>query len=148
METPQRKRRRSETPSSPSSSRYVNKRFCTNTLTSPSPKIVHFDPAGDGGDTVLVSNVPESPVARRKGIVPAAVTFAPNTPSGQINDPFAKLNLKTPAQQKGLSTPGAAKNDSEGTKSVRKSARKTPASIKSRKVLPFRIKVPASIFHI
>lgn len=97
---------------------------------------------------MLVSNVPESPVARRKGTVPVAVTFAPNTPSGQINDPFAKLNLKTPAQQKGLSTPGAAKNDSEGTKSVRKSARKTPASVKSRKVLPFRIKVPASIFHI
>jgi hypothetical protein len=146
METPQRKRRRAETPSSPWSSLHVNKRPCTDILPSPSPKTVRFDPVRHGEDTVLESDVPESPIAQAKGIVPLAVSFAPNTPTGQINDPFKKLSLKTSAQKKGLSTPAPAKHDSEGTKSVKKSARKTPASVRSRKAWPFRIKV--SIFML
>jgi len=69
------------------------------------------------------------------------VSFAPHTPLGEINDPFAKLNLKTSAKKKSLATPVAQKATAEGSKSVKKSARKTPGSAKTNKAQPFRIKV-------
>src|SRR5271169_1922891 len=90
-ETPTRKRSRSETPSS-ASSRYVNKRLCQGTLTSPSPKTVHFDPINPEEDAVLESDVPESPITPGKQTAGVSVSFAPNTPMSEISDPFAKLN--------------------------------------------------------
>jgi hypothetical protein len=138
IETPQRKRSRSATPSS-SSSRRVNKRFRPDTLLSLSPKSVSLDPANGDEDVVLESDVPESPIAPSRPIAALSVSFAPNTPLREINDPFAKLNLKTSAQKKNLATPVASKTNSDGSKSVRKSARKTPGTGKSNKC--FRIKV-------
>jgi len=137
IETPQRKRPRSATPSS--SPRHVNKRFCPDTLSSPSRKSVRLDPVNGDEDVVLESDVPESPIAHSRPIAALSVSFAPNTPLREINDPFAKLNLKTSAQKKNLATPVTSKTNSDGTKSVKKSARKTPGTGRSNK--SFRIKV-------
>jgi hypothetical protein len=57
----------------------------------------------------------------------------------EINDPFAKLNLKVSAQKKHLTTPVASKSNSDETKSAKKSVRKTPGSAKANKA--FKIKV-------
>jgi hypothetical protein len=144
VETPPRKRPRSETPASSSSSRHINKRCRPDTLGSPSPKAVHFDPIHLEKDKILESDVPESPIVQRKATAPLSVSFAsipPRTPMTEINDPLAKLNLKASAQKKNLATPVASKSNSEGIKSVKKSARKTPGSAKSNKAQPFRIKV-------
>jgi hypothetical protein len=87
------------------------------------------------------SDVPESPIVQRKA---AAVSFAAPllTPIREINNPFAKLNIKTSAQKKGtLATPVKLKSSADGNKSVKKSARKTPGSGKSNKPLPFKIQV-------
>jgi hypothetical protein len=145
METPVRKRRRSATPSSLSSaSRHVNKRFRSNSLASPSPKNVRFSTISyeEEQDTVMDLAIPESPISQNGTTVP--VSFAPVpplTPTVEINNPFAKLNLKASAQKKVMSTPIASKSGTDGIKSVKKSARKTPGSGKTNKVLPFLIKV-------
>ena len=146
LRTPQWKRRLSESPSSSLSS-HVNKRFCTETLASPSPKAVRFNPAIDEADNDAVeeSDVPESPI-RERSQAPAVAELRftsgqPNTPINGIHAPFKKLNLKTSAQKMVPATPLALKNTSEKPKSVRKSAKKTPGSTKANKVLPFRIKV-------
>lgn len=139
METPPRKRLRSRSPSS-SSSRNINKRFCFNTLVSPS---VQFDPANHGQDidTVMESDVPESPIAQRTQNTSLSVSFAPSTPSSGINNPFANLTLKSSLQQRTLATPVQSKSVIEGPKSVKKSARKTPGGAKTSKSMPFQIKV-------
>lgn len=138
IETPQRKRPRSATPSS-SSPLHVNKRFRPDTLASPSPKSVRLDPVNGDEDVVLESDVPESPIPPSKPIAALSVSFAPNTPLREINDPFARLNLKTSTQKKNLATPVASKTNADGSKSVKKSARKTPGTGRSNK--SFRIKV-------
>lgn len=138
-ETPPRKRRRSETPCS-SSSHHINKRFRPEALTSPSPTIVRFDPINHNEDAIPESDIPESPIAPSKEATVLSVSFAPGTPTVEINDPFARLKVSS-AQKKTFATPVALKNNSEGSKSVKKSARKTPGSVKSSKALPFRIKV-------
>ena len=146
METPQRKRPRSETPHS-LLSRHVNKRFRRNSFISPSPKTVRFNPAIEGAqnDTIDESDVPESPIKKYLQVSPVSgFPFAsgqPKTPEGEINVPFAKLNLKSSTQKKNTTTPVVSKITSEGPKSINKSAKKTPGSAKSNKVLPFRIKV-------
>ena len=146
METPPRKRPRLSTPSSSSSRKHVNKRICTNGLAPPSPynstgKLYRAN-TEDEMDTVLESDVPESPIVQRKEQTALSVAFAPHTPLSEINNPFAKLNLKTSAQKKALATPVVPKAAVEGSKLVKKSARKTPGSAKTNKVQPFRIKVP------
>lgn len=142
VQTPPRKRPRSSTPSS-ASSHNVNKRLRPDTPPSPSPKTVRFNPINpeeDEEDAVLESDVPESSIVPSSKL-PAAfsVTFAPDTPITEIDDPFAKLNIKTSAQKMHLATPIRLKINAEGSKSVKKSARKTPGSAKSNKA--FRIKV-------
>ena len=145
LETPLRKRRRSTTPFS--SLRHPNKRARSSSIFSPSPKIVRFDPLSHGEDIdiVMESNVPESPIAlRRSASVTAVSAQSPQTPGGAgIDNPFAKLSLKTPRQGKENVTPMVAKS-SDHTKSAKRSARKTPGSAKSQKALPFRIKVQLS----
>ena len=138
-ETPPRKRRRSQTPSS-SSSHQVNKRFRSDILTSPSPSTARFSLINNNEDAVLESDVPESPIAPSKEASTLSVSFAPGTPMTEINDPFARLKVSS-AQKKAFATPVALKSDLDGSKSVKKSARKTPGSAKSNKPLPFRIKV-------
>ena len=137
-ETPPRKRPRSQTPSS-SSSHHVNKRFRPETL-SPSPRAIRFDPVNTEEDQILESDTPESPIAASKGTTTLSVSFAPRTPMTEINGPFEKLKVSS-AQKKTLATPVALKSNPEGSKSVKKSARKTPGSAKSNKALQFRIKV-------
>lgn len=139
-ETLPRKRRRSQTPSS---SHHINKRFCPETLTSPSRTNPHFDPINNNKDAILESDVPESPVVPGKDATMLSVSFAPGTPMAEINDPFARLKVSS-AQKKTFATPVALKSNSEGSKSVKKSARKTPGSAKSNKPLPFLIKVKLS----
>lgn len=146
LQTPQLKRRRSDSPSS-SLSNHVNKRFYSETLASPSPKAVRFDPAINGADNDAVeeSDVPESPI-REHSQAPAVpglrfTSGQPNTPINGINGPLKRLNLKASAQKMVPATPLAFKATSERPKSVRKSAKKTPGSTKANKVLPFRIKV-------
>src|SRR5271170_594596 len=150
METPPRKRPRSSTPAS-SSSKHVNKRVCSNPPPPPSPYTTTRNsyPTNDEEelDTVLESDVPESPITQRKDHTALSVSFAPHTPLGEINDPFAKLNLKTSAQKKSLATPVAQKATTEGSKSVKKSARKTPGSAKTNRAQPFRIKVSVFPSH-
>lgn len=151
LETPVRKRPRSSTPSF-SSSRHANKRFRSNSIVSPSPKLVRFDSLSHGEDldAVMESDVPESPIAARKGSgsVARESACALLTPgAGDINNPFSKLTLKTPAHRKTMATPTAAKPGTDGTKSVRKSVRKTPGSVKSQKAPPFRIKVSWYFHH-
>jgi len=145
METPPRKRPRSSTPSSTSSRKHVNKRVCSNGPPPPSPYTAPGNSNRtnneDDMDTVLESDVPKSPIVQRKDHTALSVSFAPHTPLGEINDPFAKLNLKTSAQKKALATPVVSKGAVEGSKSVKKSARKTPGSAKANKAQPFRIKV-------
>src|SRR5438046_1402868 len=138
-ETPPRKRPRSQTPSS-SSSHHVNKRFRPEILTSPTPRSVRFDPVNPDEDELLESDVPESPIAASKGTSTLSVSFAPGTPVTEINGPFEKLKVSS-VQKKNLATPVALKSNSEGSKSVKKSVRKTPGSAKSNKALSFRIKV-------
>src|SRR5947199_5179099 len=97
METPPRKRSRTETPSSTSPSRnHVNKRFRPNFPPSQSPKAVHFDPSNlEEEDTIHESDVPESPIALTKVSttpppLPLSVSFAsllPFTPTVEMNDP-------------------------------------------------------------
>jgi hypothetical protein len=135
-ETPPRKRRRSETPSS----RHINKRFRPEALTSSSPRTGGFDPINHNEDAISESDVPESPIAPSKEATILSVSFAPGTPTSVINDPFARLKVSS-AQKKTFATPVALKSNSEGSKSVKKSARKTPGSVKASKALPFRIKV-------
>ena len=146
MCTPVRKRPRSHTPSSVSPN-HINKRHRSrsNSLTSPSPAHKHtpFNITDDlDGDTVMESDVPESPIVQRRA---NAVSFAapPLTPIREINNPFAKLNIKASAQKKStLATRIALKSvTGDGNKSVKKSARKTPGSGKSNKPLPFKIQV-------
>lgn len=144
MLTPVRKRPRSQTPSS-SSSNNINKRhrYRSNSLTSPSPahKYTHLNTIDDpDGDTVMDSDVLESPIVQRKA---AAVSFAALlTPIREINNPFAKLNIKASAQKKTtLATPVKLKSSADGSKSIKRSARKTPGSGKSNKPLPFKIHV-------
>jgi hypothetical protein len=134
LETPVRKRARSDTPSTRSSSR-VNKRLRSKPTSSPSPKIVRFDDCADD-DMVMESDVPESPVQLRS--IPTLV--APTTPkTPALRNPFSKLTLNTPSQSKLVTTPA-----SKVVKSVKKSARKTPGSVKPLKLLPFRINVVLS----
>ena len=137
-ETPPRKRTRCFTPSS--SSHNVNKRFRLNTPISPSPRTVRFDSANVAQeDAILESDVPESPIGTRKGSNRGlSVSCEPHTPPAQIKNPFAKLKVSS-ADKKSLATPVAVKANAEGSKSVKKSARKTPGSAKSTKA--FRIKV-------
>lgn len=150
METPVRKRRRSTTPVSVSSaSRHVNKRFRSNSLASPSPKNVRFSTMTleEEQDTVMELAIPESPISQNETV--ELVSFAPVpplTPTVEINNPFAKLNLKASAQKKVMNTPIASKSGTDAVKSVKKSARKTPGSGRANKVLPFLIKVP--YYHI
>jgi hypothetical protein len=138
-ETPPRKRRRSQTPS-PSSSHHVNKRFCPQTLTSPSLRAAPFDSIIHNEDAILESDVPESPTTPRKEATTLSVSFAPATPMTEINNPFARLKVSS-VQKKTFTTPVVSKSNPEGSKSERKSVRKTPGSVKSNKALPFRIKV-------
>jgi len=144
LETPCRKRTRSGTPLSHSSSRHLNKRFRTDDiLASPSPQNVRTRhlPLEEDPDTVMESDVPESPIAARKSLLSASFeTIEPSTPSGELDDPFAKLNLKSSSGKKGLATPVAVKTG-DGNKSVKKSVRKTPGHPKTPKSLPFRINV-------
>jgi hypothetical protein len=146
LETPRRKRPRSN-PSSSSSSRHVNKRIRTNTISSPSPKTVRFDPIGYEEEAILESDVPESPIALKNGST-LTVSFENiplRTPTVEIDDPFTKLNLKSSTQKTNLNTPVATKTNTDGSKSVKKSARKTPGSAKANRALPFRIKVVLNI---
>ena len=142
METPVRKRCYSEISSS-SSSRHVNKRFRSNSLASASPKVVRFNSSHheEDPDTVMESDVPDSPIAQRKSAPPLSVSFTsaqPLTPLSNLNNPFAKLNLKASAQKKNLSTPIVVKSSTDGSKSVKKIARRTPGSAKANKSMPFR----------
>lgn len=145
MLTPVRKRLRPQTPSS-SSPNKINKRYrCrSNSRTSASPALKDTHLSGidePDGDTVMESDVPESPIVQRKA---AAVSFAAPllTPVREINNPFAKLNIKASAQKKAtLATPVKLKSSADGNKSMKKSARKTPGSGKSNKPLPFKIQV-------
>jgi hypothetical protein len=146
MSTPSRKRPCSEPPSS-SSPRGHHKRLRTEALLmSPSPKTIRLAPENNGEDVdaILESDVPESPIRQPQETGLSSVSFASSrsqTPSREITDPFSRLNIKSSAHKRNLSTPVAVKLNSEGPKSVKKSARKTPGSAKSSKVLPFRIKV-------
>jgi hypothetical protein len=143
LQTPIRKRPRSTTPFS--SSRHPNKRARSNSLISPSPKVVRFDPLSHGEDldTHMESDVPESPILARRGVsVLGGGPVVPLTPGeAEIGGPFAKLTLKTPAHRKGVATPIAAAMSGDRTKSLKKSSRKIPGSVKSSKPLSFRIKV-------
>ena len=147
METPFRKRPRCSTPSSSSSPfpKHVNKRICSNRPPPASPYTTiensYTTNNQDDPDTVLESDVPESPIAQRKDHSAPSVSFAPHTPLAEINYPFAKLNLKASAQKSCLETPVVPKTAVEGSKSAKKSGRKTPGSTKANKAQPFRIKV-------
>src|SRR5579862_6878931 len=148
--TPVRKRPRSQTPSS-SSPNNINKRHrCrSNSLTSASPalKYTHISNIDElDGDTVMDSDVPESPIVQHRA---AAVSFAAPllTPVREINNPFAKLNIKASAQKTAmLATPVKLKSSADGNKSIKKSARKTPGSGKNNKPLPFTIQVTYKCF--
>lgn len=96
----------------------------------------------------MESDVPESPIVQRKVNNTVSVSFATPTlmtPLREINNPFAKLNIKASAQKKitsSLATPVAIKSiATDGNKSVKKNARKTPGGGKSNKPQPFKIQV-------
>jgi hypothetical protein len=140
LETPPRKRPRSSTPRSSSSAHRVNKRFCPNPRTSPSPRIVHFGPPPTDDDAIPESDVPESPIPNKRANLEVSFV-APATPMREIKSPFERLNLKSSVQKKGgLATPVRG-GGGEGVRSVKKSARKTPGSARANKPQPFRIKV-------
>jgi hypothetical protein len=110
-------------------------------LASPSPKNVRFQPVSHENDTdaVMESPIQQSPIAKSQSRL--SMSFAPpRTPIGVSTDPFPNLKLKESLQKKTLATP-VVKSAVDGSKSAKKSARKTPGSTRSAKSMPFRIKV-------
>ena len=148
METPQRKRRRLD-PSCLAQARPVNKRARAEPLVSPSPEPVVLCALSDEreNDVVMESDVPDSPNISLKQMTHFSVSFHEprfDTPTNGMDDSFSKLNLTTSThEEKAPATPLPLRPRSETTKSVKKSARKTPGSAKSckSKLSPFRIKV-------
>jgi len=147
LETPPRKRPLSATPSSsPSSSsrrHHVNKRFRRDQRPSPSPRTVRFETArpADNDDRISESDIPESPIPDKR--TASDVSCAPVTPLQEIDVPFERLNIKSSVPKKNpLATPVRGKVlGGETSRSVKKSAKKTPGSAKANKPQPFRIKV-------
>ena len=136
LETPPRKRPRS----SATRPTHINKRFCPDPRTSPSPRTVHFGPPPTDDDAVAESDVPESPIPNKRANL--EVSFAaPATPMREIKSPFERLNIKSSVQRKGGMATPVRGSEGEAVRSVKKSAKKTPGSARANKPQPFRIKV-------
>ena len=147
LETPPRKRPLSATPlSSPSSSaprQHANKRFRRDQRPSPSPRTVSFEAArpADNDDHIAESDIPESPIPDKRT---SSELLSPLvTPLQEIDVPFEGLNIKSSVPKKSaLATPVRGKVlGGDTSRSVKKSAKKTPGSAKANKPQPFRIKV-------
>jgi hypothetical protein len=146
LETPPRKRLRSETPASSARPRHqVNKRFCPRPRSSPSPRTVRFEASPTDDEAIAESDVPESPIPNKRPNLDGAllsVSLLQATPWREINAPFEKLNIKPSTQKKSrLVTPVRDKGAGETSRSGKKSVKKTPGSAKANKPQPFRIKV-------
>jgi hypothetical protein len=145
LETPVKKRSRGTTPFSISPHRH--KRARSTSVVSSTPKVVRFEPSSHGGkSSKAVERECRFSVEEVDEVImipasPAQLAQPPlQTPAEDIDNPFARLSIKTPGQKENDATP-ATKNPEDRTKSAKKSATKTPGKVSIPKAFAFRIKV-------
>ena len=123
---------------SPLALEHVNKRPYMESLQSERPAFTKLAIESDEDEVHMIpGSVFQSPVLLSRL---AASARNENSPTRAIRDPFTQLSLKASPSRGHMITPITARHLDENPKSVKKSARKMPGSVKSNKPSPFRVK--------